>query len=277
MSPTGQLAPTDGPLTWYGPTRKDERLITFGFRLSGGGAHQSKTLMLAEIAELMRAGATDATDFRSRVLDENILGKATSSGRESVFKNLSSLYGLSTVPLLTRVFLRLAKDDNAGLKLLAVLIALARDPLLRDTASTVADAAVGVSIQWPSFAAKFNAVYPGRFSEKMVRSLSQNCASTWTQSGHLEGSGKVRRRVHPSASAAALAALISTVCGFSGPAILSSGWFRILDLSPDTAMDALRSAEVQGLARLRSAGDVIEISVRQQLATTLGIPELEYV
>jgi hypothetical protein len=59
--------------------------------------------------------------------------------------------------------------------------------------------------------------------------------------------------------------------------MLSSAWFRVLDLSPDNALDVLRSAEAQGLARVRAAGDVIEISVRQQLATTLRVPELEHV
>jgi hypothetical protein len=277
MEPTGESLTDKGDLSWYGPTKKEDRLTVFGLRLIGGGAHQSKTIMLADIGELLRAGVTEAADFRSTVLDENLLGKATSSARESVFRNLSSLYGLSTVPLLTKVFLRFAKNDSEGQQLLALLIALSRDPLLRDSAQTIADTAVGMPVQWPSFAARFNALHPGRFSEKMVRSLSQNCASTWTQTGHLEGNKKRRRKVHPSAAAVALAALIATVCGFSGPAILSSGWFRILDLNPDTAMDALRSAEAHGFARVRAAGDVIEISVRQQLATTLGIPELEHV
>jgi hypothetical protein len=277
MRPTGELLAHDDELTWYGPARKDERLVAFGLRLNGGGAHQSKTIMLGEITELIRDGVTEAHEFRSKILDENILGKATSSGRESVLKNLSSLYGLAAVPLLTRAFLKLAKTDSKSLQSLALLIALARDPLLRDSALSVAESTAGTPIQWPTFAARFNALHPGRFSEKMVRSLSQNCASTWTQTGHLKGKDKQRTKVHPSAAAAALAALIATVCGLSGPTMLSSAWFRILDLNPDTAMDALRSAEVQGLARLRSAGDVIEISVRQQLATTLGIPELEYV
>ncbi|UIK00354.1 hypothetical protein LZK82_09435 [Rhizobium leguminosarum] len=277
MNPIGEVFERENDLFWYGPGKNEARLIAFGFRLAGGGAHQSKTLMHAEISELLRTGVTEETDFRSRVLDENILGKATSSGRESVLRNLSSLYGLSTVPLLTRVFLRFAKNDSEGQQLLALLVALSRDPLLRDSAQPVADTVVGMPLQWPRFAARFNALYPGRFSEKMVRSLSQNCASTWTQTGHLEGNKKQRTKVHPSARAAALAALIATVCGFSGPAVLSSGWFRILDLNPDTAMDALRSAEAHGFARVRAAGDVIEISVRQQLATTLGIPELEYV
>lgn len=83
--------------------------------------------------------------------------------------------------------------------------------------------------------------------------------------------------MNPSASVAAFAALIATVCGFSGPAILSSAWFQVLDLNPESAIDALRSAKARGMARVRAAGDVIEISVRQQMAATLGVPELEHV
>lgn len=277
MNPMGEPSAHESDLFWYGAGKNDARLIAFGLRLTGGGAHQSKTLMYAEIGDLLRAGSTDETDFRSRVLDENVLGKATASGRESVFRNLSSLFGLSTVPPLTKVFLRLAKADGEGRQLLALLIALSRDPLLRDSAGPVADTPVGIPVQWPTFAERFKTLHPGRFSEKMVRSLSQNCASTWTQTGHLEGKKKQRKKVHPSASAAALAALIATVCGFSGPAMLSSAWFRVLDLSPDSALDLLRSAEAHGLARVRAAGDVIEISVRQQLAGALGVPELEHV
>ena len=122
------------------------------------------------------------------------------------------------------------------------------------------------------------AAFPGRFSEKMIRSLAQNCASSWTQSGHLQGSiKKLRRRVLPTPSTVALAALLAIVSGFGGPAILSSSWMKVLDLSPHQALDQLRRAEAIGLARVRSAGDVTEISVRQAMAAKLGVRALEHV
>lgn len=277
MNATEELATNRSGLFWYGIGKNDARVSEFGLRPSGGGAHQSKTLMYSELNDLLHGGTTENADFRSKVLDENILGKATASSRESVFRNLSSLYGLATIPPLTKAFFRLVKHGNANHPILALLVALARDPLLRETAIVVVDAPVGASVQWVRFAERFNTLYPGRFSEKMVRSLSQNCSSTWTQTGHLRGMKKNRMKVHSSSSAAAFAALIATVCGFSGPSILSSAWFRVLDLYPGEALDALRSAESHGLARVRAAGDVVEISVRQQMAATLGVPELEHV
>jgi hypothetical protein len=274
---TGDTSARENELVWFGGSRSDARAVAFGIRLGGGGAHQSKTLMLAEIGHLIGDGATGESDFRTKILKDNVLGKATASARESVFRNLSSLYGLSTVPPLSRAFFRLANLDVRSQALLALMIALARDPLLRISAGTVIPAQVGAPVQWPNFAERFNELFPDRFSEKMVRSLSQNCASTWTQTGHLEGKRKQRRTVAPSPTAAALAALIATVCGFSGPAIVSSAWFQVLDLSPERALDALRSAEARGMARVRAAGDVIEISIRNQMAATLGVPELEHV
>jgi hypothetical protein len=52
---------------------------------------------------------------------------------------------------------------------------------------------------------------------------------------------------------------------------------RALDLTPEQALDELRRAEALGLARVRSAGEVTEISVRHQMAMTLGVPDLEHV
>jgi hypothetical protein len=109
----------------------------------------------------------------------------------------------------------------------------------------------------------------------MLRSLSQNCASSWTQSGQLNG--KVRKeRARPSISpaAAAYAALLGSLAGFGGPALLASPWLAVLDRSDGEVLTLLRKAEAHGLLRLRAGGDVIEIEVRRHMAAALGVPEL---
>ena len=88
---------------------------------------------------------------------------------------------------------------------------------------------------------------------------------------------KVRRRVSATPATVALGALLATASGFGGPSILSSAWLKVLDLVPEEALDQLRLAEALGLARVRSAGDVTEISTRQPMAVTLKVRELEYV
>jgi hypothetical protein len=158
---------------------------------------------------------------------------------------------------------------------LALLCALARDPLLRESAEPVKLAEVGQAVRWTVIAGEFDERHRGRFSANTLRSMAQNCASTWTQSGHLRGAVKKQRsRVDPTPIVAAYSALIASMCGFGGPALLESPWMSVLDVSNDRALDLLRHAEGQGLARVRLAGDVLEISVQKPMATALGIPEL---
>ncbi len=263
---------------WWGLRADAHKLCAFGMKLSGGGTHQSKTMMFGELEALISTGATTPQEFRTAAIDENAIGKATSSTRRLTFKQLAYLYGLLDQPPLTKAFLKMWTIDVQSRRLQALLVALARDPLLRETAPAIMSGAVGQRLQHPSLQDALVAVFPERFSEKMLRSLAQNCASSWTQSGHLNGAvKKMRQRVTPTPALVALAALVATASGFGGPAILSSGWIGAMDLGPERALDALRRAETIGLVRVRSAGDVTEVSVRQPMANALGVPELEHI
>lgn len=261
---------------WFGPRAEPEALVAFGFRLKGGGAHQSKTMMLQELDALLAIGHFTGNEIKAAAVDQNILGKSTRKTREITFRNLSSLFGLVEQPPMTKILFKLWQADTDGHRLQALLVALARDPLLRDTAQIIVTGTAGKRLQRPLFEELLERIHPHRFSRKMLRSLAQNCASTWTQSGHLEGAiKKIRRLVSPTSATVALAAMLATVAGYGGPAILSSNWIKVLDLSPDQALDHLRRAESLGLARVRSAGDVTEIAVRQPMASTLQVPEIE--
>jgi hypothetical protein len=263
---------------WFGAQVDEPRLLAFGFRLTGGGAHQSKTMMLEELEALLVSRRTKGDELKFAAIEENALGKSTGNSRKLTFGHMASLYGLIEQPPLTTTLFRLWQSDPEGHRLQALLVALARDPLLRETAKVVLHQPVGQTLVRSNFEETFMGAFPSRFSEKMVRSMAQNCASSWTQSGHLRGyAKKIRQRVVPTPSTVALAALLATVSGFGGPAILSSGWMKTLDLSVDQALDYLRRAEAIGLARVRSAGDVTEILVRQAMASTLGVRELENV
>jgi len=260
---------------WFGRPVNADQVVPFGVKISGGGIHQSKTMMLAEIRALLSAWDPRKTDPRQLIVDNNILSKGTVSTRKLTFNRLNSLYGLSSLPPLSAVFVELARRDPAGFALHCLLICLTRDPLLRDSAKAVIPAAVGDRVQWPVIAKVFEGLYPSRFSAKMLKSLSQNCASTWTQSGHLQGAvRKLRSRVNPTPANAAFAALLANACGLGGPALLSSSWLRVLDLTPAGSLDLLRRAEAMGFARIRSAGDVVEIAVRQPMQNSLGVQGL---
>ena len=122
-----------------------ESTIRAGFRFGNRGAHTSRTIMLAEVADLFAAvepGAAYA-DYRAAVADENVLGKPTIATRRSTCQRLRELYALDPRVPIFRVLRRLWRVDVPGRPLLAMLCALARDPLLRATAPAVLALPVG--------------------------------------------------------------------------------------------------------------------------------------
>jgi hypothetical protein len=277
VSQKGSVLEVDHPASddWVMPRADIKKAEQFGMRLRGGGTHQSKTMMLAEISAYWGSSGMDSSRARSLIVDANVLNKRTVSSRLLTFRHLNALYAIETMPAITKTLASLWKSDGKGRPLLALLCALARDPLLRDSAIPVLHAPVGLAVRWPAIASVFERKYTGRFSPKMLKSLAQNCVSTWTQSGHLRGAIKKQRvRAEPTPFGAAYAALIATVCGYGGPALLSSAWMEVLDVSSDRVLDLLRQAEGYGLTRIRSSGDVLEVSVRQPMSTTLRIAEL---
>ena len=232
-------------------------------------------MMLRELRALLDAQAATGDTVRSLVLDANVLSKRTGSARRLALKHLRALYGVGTDSPVALVLERLWRRDAAGRPLLALLCALARDPLLRDSGDVVLPVAPGTALRWPTIAAHFEARYPGRFSEKMLRSLSQNCASSWTQSGHLRAKvSKVRARAAPTGIVAAYAALLAALAGFGGPALLDSPWLKVLDRERGERLSLLRQAEGQGFVRVRAAAEMIEVGVRQPMARSLGMPHL---
>ena len=182
---------------WFGDGADDRTLADYGFRLKGGGVHQTKTIMLRELGILNKNRASLIDSLEAIVIDQNALAKATVSARRLALARLRALYGLGHTYLITQVLDRLWARNAHACPQLALLAALARDPLLRDSSAVVLAAELGISIRWPAIAAQLEISHPGRFSPKMLKSLSQNCTSSWTQSGHLIGKVNKRRSRSP--------------------------------------------------------------------------------
>ena len=71
-------------------------LETFGLKFSSGGAHISRTMMLAELGALMAVvpQGSRAADYRDAILQQNVLGKTTDSTRQKSLRHLRELYAL---------------------------------------------------------------------------------------------------------------------------------------------------------------------------------------
>jgi hypothetical protein len=264
------------PPEWFAAYARVGCAETIGFRSAPGGVHLSKTMMLAELtAVLDRFPNNDAAAVERSVVVDNLLGKPTGTARRLALARLNTLYGILTPRPIQFVALRLWPRNAMGRPLLALLCALAREPLLRQSAQPVLDAPPGVSVRWPDLAAAIAIEYPDRYSPKMMKSLAQNCVSSWTQSGHLRGRVNKRRCLaEPSAETAAFAALLGTLSGFGGPALLRSPWMRLLDRPEADLLSLLRRAESAGLVRVRAGGGVVQIDVRRPMAQVLEVPNL---
>jgi hypothetical protein len=112
---------------------------------------------------------------------------------------------------------------------------------------------------------------PARYRRATLKSLAQNCTSTWTQSGHLRGTrNKKRVRANATPEAAAFAVLLARRAGFGGPTLLRSIWLAVLDVAVEERMSLLRLAQGRGLVRVRQAGSVLDIEPSSELTVDLG-------
>ena len=175
-------------------------------------------------------------DFRKLILDDNILGKSTSSGRALTLQRLKELYSFDLSVPIFRVFLTLANRDPAALPQLALLMAIARDPLLRASARPVLGLAVGSQLMRDILRNAIAAVVGNRMNEAVLDKVVRNTASSWTKTGHLVGR-TIKRRAHVRANqtAFAFALWLAHKAGFGGAELFDNGWIAALDLEPAPA------------------------------------------
>jgi hypothetical protein len=238
-------------------------LERFGFKFSSGGAHISRTMMLAELTAVLGnvPNGSSTIDYREAILERNVLGKTTDSTRQKSLRHLRELYGLDETAPIFGLLRRIHAMDAASLPLLAVQVAWTRDPLFRATTPPVMDTSVGEQVETASLAQALEAAFPNQYSELNRNKIARNAASSWTQSGHLAGRAKkTRQRIKPTAVAMAMALLLGNIAGYHGAAVFSNPWCRLLDLNPDRAKAMGIEAHRAGLLTLRAVGEVVELS-----------------
>lgn len=218
-------------------------------------------MMVAELGALLATCGPDAEKeaYQHAIIQDNALGKATVSTRKLSAQRLTELYGLDRSIPIFRQLSRVWDFDPAGQPLSALLVALARDPLLRSTAASVLELPAGASFDRGAMAAALRKTVRERLNDSTLDKVVRNAASTWTQSGHLEGrTFKARRLVRPTAGPVIMALFLGYLQGIRGPGILNSFWCRVLDSTPDTLARIASTASMSGFIRFRMAGDVIE-------------------
>lgn len=234
-----------------------------GFRFGDKGTHTSRTIMLEELSSLLRASnhSSSREEYRKLIIQDNCLGKRTFSTRRLSFQRLSELYGLDRSVLLFRVMHQLWEADERGRPVLALLLAMARDPLLRITALPIIRLRHGEELGRQSFTDALNRGTGSRFNEATLDKIVRNTASSWTQSGHLQGrSRKTRRMVSPTPAVVAFALLLGYVLGARGRVLFETLWAKALDAGADELIHLATDAKRIGYLNLKASGGVVEVS-----------------
>jgi hypothetical protein len=247
------------PLAGAGPAAAD-----VGFRFGAKGTHTSRTMMYEELRQVLQATPPDArrADYAAAIIDGNCLSKPTGATRRLTNQRLGELYGLDPVIPLFRVLRRLWDVEHEGRPLLALLGALARDPLLAATCPAIVFLPANAEFQRDVMKSALHAVVGNRLNDSTLEKVCRNAASTWAQSGHLEGrTFKKRRIVVPSPAAVAFALYLANAVGFRGAEIFSCAWLRLLDCDQARARHLAVEAKRLSLLDLRMAGDIVELNL----------------
>jgi len=234
----------------------------FGFRTGQKGVHNSRTLSFEDLETLLDAVPRGASndEYRRAIREENVLAKNTDSTRRYLGQRLSQLYGLDEEILLFRVFREYWERAERGRRVLALLLALARDPILRMTASPILEMEPGEKLDKASLRDTIAEKAGDRFNETSVKKIAQMTASTWTQSGHLEGrTKKVRQRPENSPVSIAYALFLGYLCSHRGELLFDTFWARALDSPEHERMDLAQAASRRNLLTYRNAGGIIEV------------------
>jgi hypothetical protein len=237
--------------------------LAAGFRVGEIGTLTSRTIMLDELCTLFNACPQDATraDYKDSITTHNCLGKRTLSTRRASDQRLSELYALNPTITLFRIMRALWESDQRGRPLLAFLLALARDPLLRFSAEPILRSSPGEQVPRQRFTEALSRAVGARFNEAILDKIVRNAASSWTQSGHLQGrSHKIRCLVSPTSYVVAFCLLQGFLLGARGQALFHTFSARVLDTPAPGLVELAQDAKRLGLLGLKVSGDVVEVT-----------------
>jgi hypothetical protein len=258
--PTGELQP--------GSEADEMELRNAGFRWGEKGTHTSRTIMLDELRAVLASCEPDATrnEYLAAIHKDNCLGKRTAATRKSSSQRLSELYALDPEVPLFRVMRQCWYADRAGQAILALLLALARDPLLRESAPTILRMRPGEELARQQLTDALSRAFGHRLNEGTLDSVVRNLGSSWTQSGHLKGHGrKIRQTVTPTAATTAFALLLGYLAGKRGTTLFESLWTRVLDSSAGELLNLATDARRLGFLDIRQSGGVIDVAFSRLL------------
>ena len=204
-------------------------------------------------------------NYQSAVVEQNVLLKPTEVTRRETFRRLRALYGLDNNILLFRALRDLWELQPEAQPMLALLCSIARDPLLRATADIVTSAQVGAMVTTEAISKAIDEHFNGRYNP-IVASIGRRAASSWQQSGHLQGKLRKTRSIPQFCpTSAAYALFLGYLCGERGDGLFDTFWSQLLCTPVHVLHDLAVSAAKQGWLEYKHSGNITEVSFRYLL------------
>mgnify|MGYP000173809454 CR=1 FL=1 len=224
--------------------------------------------MLSALIRLLEYTPMEASyeDYRTAILEDNVLGKPTASTRMWTWKKLRELYGLDPKLTVFRCLRQLWQADPPGPPLLALLCACARDPILRMSAQVILNVPHGTILTASDFSRAIADSVPDRFTPKSLKAIGARLLSSWTQSGYLTP-GRVRKRTRPvvTPETVAYALLLGRLCGRRGLLLFSTLWTELLDTPKEELFHLAAAASNRGWIDFKRVGSVVEVGFSKLL------------
>lgn len=234
-----------------------------GFRFGNKGTHTSRTIMLDELSTLLRVCDPKAAraDYVKAMVEDNCLGKDTVSTRRLTLQRMTELYALDVSVAIFRLLRQFWYADEKSHGQIALLVSIARDPLLRATAPVVLSMSVGEEIARQHFTDAIREAVAGRLNDATLDKVVRNAASSWTQSGYLDGrSRKKRTQLEPTRVSAAFALVLGYMLGLRGHSLFESLFARVLDRDENALTFLALDAKRLGLLDIKSGGGMTVVS-----------------
>lgn len=220
-------------------------------------------MMFSELETVMGAleGSISPATVRTAILEDNLLGKATRNGRKNTATKLVSLYSFDVRQPLFYAFQRLWRDAKQSRPVLAILLALCRDAVLRTSVETIVATPQGSMLTRERIYMNLIASFASKYAETTLQATTRLIFSSWRQSGHIGGKlPTVRVKAPADMHAVAFALLIGYLRSLRGHNLLSSNWVRLLDFDSSELEAATAQAHRHGLITSRKIGEVVELT-----------------
>jgi len=223
-------------------------------------SHTMRTIMFAEMSRVMNAGVTE--ELIHKVIEENITNKKTKSNILKTQKTIKSLYNFDFEYPPFRVLQYFWNIiDEKQKPLLAFLFAYGRDYLLFESTDVVLTTSIGEKVLTFKLEENLEKYHPNHYSENTRRSIAQNIASSWKQSGYIIGKVKnIRTKASPDYYIVTFALILAYLDGIRGDFLLASKWVKVLDITESQVRDLAIEAARRDLLQYNYAGGVTTFS-----------------